>query len=302
MLKTYTKHLFGIAIFGLIAAGNLHAQNAEAKFMQADEYFSSKQFVKAIEVYEDALKKNPSNNTAWFRLATSYYSTQNYEGAIKAYKHLAPNGNPTVLYNLACSLSLNGNKDEAFKYLEEAVQKGFKQIATLKNDTDLKNLRDDERFEKIVNIIKTCENTPEFHQFDFWVGEWNVFNPQNQIAGESRIEKILKGCIILENWTGRTGFEGKSFNHYDAKKNKWYQYWINENSEVINFEGEYSDKDKAIIFYSSDHAKDENPFIRRLTFFNIDENTVRQFSQQSKDNGKTWTVEYDFKYVRKNKK
>lgn len=301
MQKIYTKFLFGIVLFGLIAVGNLYAQNIDAKFKQADELFNNKQFSKAIEAYEEALKIDQSNNAAWYKLAVSYYSTKNYENAIKIYKRLAPNGNPTVLYNLACTLSLNGNKVEAFKYLEEAIQKGFKQVGTLKNDPDLKNLRDDERFEKIVNMIKTCENTPEYHQFDFWVGEWNVFNTQNQKAGESRIEKILKGCIILENWTGATGYEGKSFNHYDVNKKKWYQYWIDESSNVTNFEGEYSDKDKAIIFYSYDNAKDANPFIRKLTFFNLDKNTVRQFAQRSSDEGKTWTVEYDLKYVRKNR-
>jgi hypothetical protein len=38
---------------------------------------------------------------------------------------------------------------------------------------------------------------------------------------------------------------------------------------------------------------------RRLTFYNVDANTVRQFAEQSTDNGKSWTVSYDFKYVRK---
>ena len=39
--------------------------------------------------------------------------------------------------------------------------------------------------------------------------------------------------------------------------------------------------------------------LSRLTFFNLDANTVRQFAEQSWDDGKTWTVLYDFKYVRK---
>ena len=37
----------------------------------------------------------------------------------------------------------------------------------------------------------------------------------------------------------------------------------------------------------------------RLTFFNLDPNTVRQLAEQSADDGKTWTTTYDFKYVRK---
>ena len=138
-------------------------------------------------------------------------------------------------------------------------------------------------------MIKTCENTPEFHQFDFWIGEWDVFTLQNQKGGDSRIERIIKGCVILENWTGTSGYEGKSFNHYDPQTKKWYQYWIDQNSTVTTYEGEYSEKDKAIIFYSYDHAKDTNPYLVRLTFFDIDPNTVRQFSQKSTDDGKTWT-------------
>jgi hypothetical protein len=37
----------------------------------------------------------------------------------------------------------------------------------------------------------------------------------------------------------------------------------------------------------------------RLTFFKIDENTVRQLAENSSDDGKTWKIGYDFKYVRK---
>ena len=37
----------------------------------------------------------------------------------------------------------------------------------------------------------------------------------------------------------------------------------------------------------------------RLTFFNLDANTVRQLAERSGDDGKTWTTTYDFKYVRK---
>jgi hypothetical protein len=37
---------------------------------------------------------------------------------------------------------------------------------------------------------------------------------------------------------------------------------------------------------------------RRLTFFNTNPNEVRQLGEVSNDLGKTWKVEYDFKYVR----
>lgn len=140
----------------------------------------------------------------------------------------------------------------------------------------------------------------ESRQFDFWVGEWEVFNHQNKKAGDSKIEKILNDAVILENWTGNSGYVGKSFNHFHKEKGKWIQYWVDQNSDPILFEGSYDETQKAMVFFSYDHAKDkENPYIRRLTFYNLDPNTVRQFSQQSSDEGKTWNVEYDFTYKRK---
>ena len=38
---------------------------------------------------------------------------------------------------------------------------------------------------------------------------------------------------------------------------------------------------------------------RHLQFFALGSDKVRQFSQGSTDNGKTWNVEYDFTYIRK---
>ncbi|MEW6208480.1 MAG: hypothetical protein AB1631_08935 [Acidobacteriota bacterium] len=39
--------------------------------------------------------------------------------------------------------------------------------------------------------------------------------------------------------------------------------------------------------------------MRRLTFFNLGADRVRQFSERSTDGGKTWAVGYDFTYIRK---
>ena len=40
--------------------------------------------------------------------------------------------------------------------------------------------------------------------------------------------------------------------------------------------------------------------IQRLTFFfALEKDKVRQLGEQSKDNGSTWTVQYDLEYRRK---
>lgn len=51
-----------------------------------------------------------------------------------------------------------------------------------------------------------CKSKPECRQFDFWVGEWDVQNPQGQPAGTSSVRLILGDCVIFEN-EGQRGQE-----------------------------------------------------------------------------------------------
>jgi hypothetical protein len=41
--------------------------------------------------------------------------------------------------------------------------------------------------------------------------------------------------------------------------------------------------------------------VRRLTFFDLGGEKVRQFGEITKDNGKTWKTEYDLEYRRRKK-
>jgi hypothetical protein len=60
---------------------------------------------------------------------------------------------PVVLYNLACSLSLNGIADEAFAALETAVRKGYRDAGHLLDDEDLAFVRSDPRFPDFIGRI-----------------------------------------------------------------------------------------------------------------------------------------------------
>lgn len=288
-----------ILLLFLILSISSFCQNANPKIQEADSLIKNKEYQKAEELYQEVIKSEPGNNLAIYKLAGLYYSEKKYTEAIENYLKLAPNKNPAVLYNLACTYSLINNKSEALKYLQEAVDNGFSQALLLKTDTDLENVREEKEFAEILKSIKSLENFPEAKKFDFWIGEWNVYNPQKQKVGDSKIEKILKGAVILENWTGVSGYTGKSFNHFNMDKKKWEQYWVDQNSNSIFFEGNYDSTKNAVVYYSYDHAKDNSPFIRRLTFYNLGTDKVRQFSQRSTDKGETWTTEYDFTYIRK---
>ena len=143
-----------------------------------------------------------------------------------------------------------------------------------------------------------CSNT-EYRQLDFWVGEWVVTNPDGKTAGNSVIQKILNGCVILENWSGSGGYEGKSFNLYDRTKKKWIQKWVDMQGQLIEFEGNF--RGNTLEYTSHSTTPDGKNVVGIMTFTPAADGTIRQIWKDSKDDGKTWTVQFDGTYKRKGK-
>ncbi|MBX7174571.1 MAG: hypothetical protein K1X72_26590, partial [Pyrinomonadaceae bacterium] len=65
----------------------------------------------------------------------------------------------------------------------------------------------------------------------------------------------------------------------------------------IRFEGNY--KEKSMVFEGVSITKDGEKTLYKMTYFLLDENTIQQYAEQSTDDGKTWTVSFDLKYIRK---
>ena len=57
------------------------------------------------------------------------------------------------VYNEACCAAIDGDADEAFKLLDEAVEYGFDDVGTLENDTDFDSVNDDPRFEAMIKKL-----------------------------------------------------------------------------------------------------------------------------------------------------
>jgi len=293
------RHISVWLIVGILFGSVISAQSTpDSRIEQAQQLEAEKRFKQAFKLYEKIHKDAPQNNGITYKLGAMAHTAKNYKKAIKYYEKLAPNSNPTVLYNLACSYAMYGKEGQALEALEAAVEKGFQQLVLMKTDPDLASIRDSEAFMAIASLVKAVENYPEAQKFDFWVGEWIVYGQNNAQVGESSIQKILNGNVILENWSGVGGFTGKSFNHYHIESGRWIQYWVDQSSGRIYFEGNFDPEQNAIVYHEQVDKDSEKP-LRRLTFFNISPDSVRQFSQLSSDYGKSWNVEYDFMYVRK---
>jgi len=80
-------------------------------------------------------------------------------------------------------------------------------------------------------------SAPQHRQFDFWIGHWDVFQPDGKQAGENLIEPILGGCALRESWQGRGGFAGTSLNAYDAAGKRWHQTWLDNQAGRLDLSG-----------------------------------------------------------------
>ncbi|NUM79276.1 hypothetical protein HUU42_00620 [bacterium] len=143
--------------------------------------------------------------------------------------------------------------------------------------------------------LKAQEIKPE-RQFDFWVGEWDVTDSGQVIA--TSIEQFLEdSSIIMENYSQKDGYTGKSINFYDRYLKKWRQTWVDRVGNVSEFTGEY--RDGAMVFEGESHRANGKKILRKMIFYNLGYDKIRQYSEMSLDNGKTWQIAYDFIYVRK---
>ena len=87
-----------------------------------------------------------------------------------------------------------------------------------------------------------CENNPGFDDWNFWVGEWNVYsNDDNRtFAGTNSIKKEYSNCLMTETWQGASGGSGFSINYYNAVKAEWRQVWV-ANGYSIDYTGGLND-------------------------------------------------------------
>ena len=87
-----------------------------------------------------------------------------------------------------------------------------------------------------------CETHEGFNQWDFWVGEWNVYanNEARQFAGTNSITKHHYNCLIKEAWTNAGGSGGFSVNYFNPVKDEWRQVWV-ANGYSIDYTGGLND-------------------------------------------------------------
>src|ERR1044071_1770374 len=125
-------------------------------------------------------------------------------------------------------------------------------------------------------------STPEHRQFDFWVGKWDVYpTGKDKLAAHSLIESVYGGCGIRENWMPLGNAGGGSLNIYVPEEKHWEQFWIDAQGSRALFVGGWNGKGMVI-------QGKWGGLLVRISYSKNADGSVRQFGEQSTDEGKTW--------------
>lgn len=137
---------------------------------------------------------------------------------------------------------------------------------------------------------------PEYRQFDFWVGNWEVqIFGTGAPSGSNIITSELGGCALFEDYANG-GYVGRSLNTYDAADGQWHQHWTANDGLPLVLDGEFNGTSMVM---QGTRPSPAGPVLDRIAWTALGPDQVRQFWDTSVDGGETFTLAFDGLYIRR---
>jgi len=139
----------------------------------------------------------------------------------------------------------------------------------------------------------------EHREFDFWLGEWDVTLANGKAAGTNRIESILGGCVLQENWESSNGKSvGRSFN-IRTRDGRWHQTWVDNSGLLLELTGGMVE---GRMVMGQDQVRADGTKVRQeISWELLPTGQVKQHWRSSADGGQTWTDAFVGIYTKKKK-
>jgi hypothetical protein len=132
--------------------------------------------------------------------------------------------------------------------------------------------------------------------FDFWVGEWDVFGPAGRQVGANSITPLFDGAALAEHWRGAGDVEGRSLNTYVASAGRWHQTWVDSTGDLLLLDGGLVGG--SMVLEGTLPGADGSAEHQRITW-TPEPDGVRQHWEASSDGGASWQTAFDGHYRRR---
>ncbi len=166
----------------------LAKRDATAKSAAKDWSGAEAAWLKATEL-------NPTDANAWLELGRARYEEKKYLEAIKPMQKADDLGVSyawDMPYFQACCYALAGKKEAAMKKLEDAINKGFRDLRFIPTDTDLTSLHDLKKFHELVDdedISKLDRTQGIVHDIRFYQRELKRLDYRQLHFGDTGVDK-----------------------------------------------------------------------------------------------------------------
>ncbi len=140
--------------------------------------------------------------------------------------------------------------------------------------------------------------TVNHEQFDFWVGDWDVYDTSGKKIGENKIEKLENDCIVSEHWKGATGGSGRSYNYYNAVDSTWNQVWISNSGNNLVLKGKAATNKMTL--KSELNKNEKGNYYNQITWTKNEDDSVTQLWEVLNENGESLSIAFKGIYKSKN--
>lgn len=144
-------------------------------------------------------------------------------------------------------------------------------------------------------------DAPEFREFDFWLGEWELSwhdSVGRTVHGSNIIRKMLDNFVVHESFSDPTNkLFGQSWSVYNPQRKLWHQTWVDNQGSYMDFTGGMTDGN--MILGRSFVGPKGRTVHQRMVFFDITPNSLSWRWESSLDAGKTWKELWLIRYKRK---
>lgn len=271
---------------------------------EAEDFFQAGEWGKAADAYAIRTATDPQDAAAWFQLAVSARQAERYSIALNALAkaedlEFAP---IRIRFERARLSVLSDDADGAVKELQAIASSGFTSVNFITGDPLLSSLEGHAGYDALVAEMSVqaypCEHDESFAEFDFWVGEWDVHVSGGTFAGSNVIQRAERGCVLLENWTNASGGTGSSINYVDKISGEWVQIWNDASGSQINIRGGMTN-DGMLLTGTIHYVASGKTAPFRGLWTPLPDGRVRQFFEESADDGETWSPSFEGFYTRK---
>ena len=128
--------------------------------------------------------------------------------------------------------------------------------------------------------------------FDFWLGQWVITQPDGSSGGVSSITSEVGGCAVMETYQGGGG---RSLNLFDPLRDRWTQTYIDGGGLLLRLYGGL-DGDAMVMTDDVRTTPTGLELTSEITWTPRDDGGVQQLWRLSTDGGDTYSVNFDGTY------